>query len=307
MLEERIRFIYLSKNGTGIKQISLTWKKFCIVLFAITILLIGGIASSIGLFTRLYQNYRIASLESDRGNLQKELLTIKERVVSLSSRLAEIELTGDDLRDVANLPPIDSDTRQVGVGGPSYRAALDFGYAPDSIDRTSGEIRFDLDKLERAVFLEKSSMIEIAKRLRDRERYLNHFPSIKPVPDGPIISEFGYRIDPFTHKNTMHYGLDFAALLGTNILAAADGVVTVAEKMYTPHKGYGMEIVIDHGNGYKTRYAHCSDILVRKGDRVKRWDTIGKVGKTGKAQGYHLHYEVIYNNKHEDPVNYLYN
>ena len=173
MLEERIRFIYLSKNGTGIKQISLTWKKFCIISVVFSVFLMGSLASAIGLFTRIYHNYRIASLQNDRGRLQKELLTIKERVASLSGRLADVEMTGDDLRDVANLPPIDSDTRQVGVGGPSYSAAMDFGYVPDNIGRTAGEIRLDLDKLERAVLLEKSSMIAIGKKLKDREKYLN--------------------------------------------------------------------------------------------------------------------------------------
>lgn len=306
MIEERFRLMYLSKNGTGIKQISFTGTRFCLFTFFLLIILVTMTTFSIGVFTRLYHNYRIIYLENDKKLLQRELLTIKERVSFLSSQLAQVETTGDELRNVANLPPIDNDTRQVGIGGPSYSASLDFGYYPDEIG-TAVEIKLDLDKLEREVQLEKSSMAEIAARFQERQDQYDHWPSIRPILGGRITSHFGYRIDPFTKKPANHEGVDIYMPRGTRVLATADGRVILAKTLYTPHKNYGMEVVIDHGYGYKTRYAHLSKILVRRGQIVKKGEIVGEVGSTGRAKGPHLHYEVMENNKRRDPEFFIYN
>ena len=109
------------------------------------------------------------------------------------------------------------------------------------------------------------------------------------------------------NKIAIHEGVDIPVRKGTTVLAAAAGIVRIAKNNYTPHKNYGREIVIDHGNGYKTRYAHLSKILVRRGQRVKRWDAIAEVGDTGRAQGPHLHYEVIYQDKKQNPEHFIYN
>ena len=306
-MEERLRLIFLSKDRTDIRQISLTWKKFYIfsALFVVTSIVVTGFA--IGLFTRLYHNYRIMSLENDRRDLQKELLTIKEKVSTLSTQLAQIETMGDELRNVANLTPIDSDIRQVGVGGSSPPGYFDFGYYPDEIRKTSVEVNLDLDKLERAVRLERTSMTEIATKLQVQQNQINHFPSIRPILGGRITDRFGYRLDPFTGKICHHPGIDIPMPRGTKILATADGVVVLARTKHSPRETYGNEIIIDHGYGYKTLYAHLSKVLVRRGQKVKRWDPIGEVGATGRTTGNHLHYEVIYAGKRQDPENFIYN
>jgi murein DD-endopeptidase MepM/ murein hydrolase activator NlpD len=307
MLEERFRIVYLSKNSTYIKQLSLTWKKFCLVAAFFTVIFGCIIFLAIGTVTRLYHNYRIVSLKNDREHLQKELLTIKERVETLNSRLSQIEVTGDELRSIANLDPIDNDTRQVGIGGPSLPVSLDAAYYPDEISKTAVDLKLNLDKLEREILLEKSSMAEIAARLRDRQNWISHFPSIRPILGGRITSRFGWRTDPFTEKLAMHEGVDIPVRTGTTILATAEGVVRLAKNIYTPHKSYGREIVIDHGNGYQTRYAHLSKILVRSGQRVNRWEAIGEVGDTGRAEGPHLHYEVIFKGNKQNPEYFIYN
>ena len=307
MLEERFRLVYLSKDSTHIKQISLTWKKFCVFAALAAVALVALTILAIGAFTHLYHNYRIASLKNDREHLQSELLTIKERVSVLSHRLAQVETTGDELRNVANLDPIDSDTRQVGIGGPALYESLDAAYYPDEISRTATEVKLDLDKLERAILLEKSSMAEINAKLKARQQSTDHFPSICPVLGGRITSRFGRRIDPFTNRIAMHEGVDIPMRIGTSVLSSAAGVILKIKNTYTPHKNYGKEIVIDHGNGYQTRYAHLSKIHVRRGERVKRWDVIGEVGDTGRAQGPHLHYEVMYNGERQNPEHFIYN
>ncbi len=309
MLEERVRLVYLSKDRTDIKQISLAGRKFCFFAILFAFMFVAVTVFMSGLFTRFYHNYRITSLKNDRKHLQKELLVIKERVALLNNRLAQVEVTGDELRNVASLPQIDNDIRQVGVGGPfgSYYGSFDSGYYSDEVNRTATEIRLDLNKLERVIRLEKSSMMEIAAKLRARQDWVNHFPSIRPILGGRITDRFGYRVDPFTKKITPHEGVDIPMPKGTPVLATADGVVRIVNKIYTPHKNYGKEVVIDHGYGYQTRYAHLSRIYVRRGQRVKRWEPIGEVGSTGKASGPHLHYEVVCQGERQNPEYFIYN
>jgi len=307
MLEERFRLMYLSKDRADIKQISLTWKEFCILSSVLLAVFSGILVFTIGTFTRLYHNYRIVSLENDKAHLHKELLTIKEKVSYLDNRLAEVESTGDELRNVASLPPIDSDTKQVGIGGPASYGPLDVAYYTDEISKTAVEIKMDLDKLERIIQLEKYNQGEITAVFKKNEDIISHLPSIMPILGGRITSRFGWRIDPFTNKNAPHKGVDIPMPVGTKILATADGVVEVAKTNFTPHKDYGMELVINHGYGYSTRYAHCSKILVRKGQKVKRWDPIAEVGATGRAVGPHLHYEIEYEGKRKNPEHFIYN
>ncbi len=301
MLEERFRFMYLGKEGTDLKQISLSRKRFHTVAIISSCVLLFVAALIVNLFTHTFHNVQITLLEKDREHLQKELLTIKQRVSTISEQLSTVEKTGDDLRNASGLPAIDKDMRQVGVGGPMYYSSLDFGYYPDEIGRTAQEIKVDLEKFERALLLEISSLDEIYAATRYRDDWVSRFPSISPILGGRIADNFGIRIDPFIGKLAPHEGVDIQMPIGTKVLATADGIVKVAKIDYTPYKSYGREIVIEHGYGYETHYAHLSKIMVRVGQRVKRWDPIGEVGQTGKATGPHLHYEVINTGKKENP------
>jgi len=303
MLKERFRLMYMPANGTDIKQLSLDWKNFTLYLSLVTIISILLGALLVGSVTGLFQNLRIVGLKNDRARLQKELLAIKNKVTDLSDRLALVEDTGNDLRNVAALDPIDSDIRQVGVGGSSF----EYQYYLDDMGRTASEINLDLERIERAVNLERTSLDEITSTLKEREDRVNHFPSINPILGGRITSRFCFRIDPLTGKLADHQGVDIPMPEGTNVLATADGYVETVKTLYKPNKSYGRYVVINHGHGYKTRYAHLSKIHVRRGQRVKRWDVIGEVGETGRATGPHLHYEVMANNKKVDPESFIMN
>lgn len=118
-----------------------------------------------------------------------------------------------------------------------------------------------------------------------------------------ISSNFGYRYHPVTGQYKLHKGVDIAAAKNTPILAAADGKVTTA--WATEHGSYGKYVIIDHGGGYVTLYAHCNSVSVRAGDTVKRGQTIAKVGKTGTATGYHLHFEIRENGNYINPMDYF--
>ncbi|MEJ2720662.1 MAG: M23 family metallopeptidase, partial [bacterium] len=130
---------------------------------------------------------------------------------------------------------------------------------------------------------------------------LDSTPSIRPVPSGFVSSRFGRRMDPFTGRSSTHYGVDYSARLGTPIFATADGIVTFAGKWYQ----FGWTVEISHGEGFVTRYAHSSKILVKKGQRVKRGDVIARVGSSGRSTATHLHYEVIKDGKKKNPLAYV--
>jgi murein DD-endopeptidase MepM/ murein hydrolase activator NlpD len=129
------------------------------------------------------------------------------------------------------------------------------------------------------------------------------FPSGAPVSAGYNSSSYGWRPDPFTGQKAFHKGLDFMADSGTPIHAAADGIVTQAERA----PDYGNIVRLDHGFGLDTRYAHLSGFLVKVGDRVSKGQPIGTVGSTGRSTGPHLHYEVRLNGVPLDPRKYLKN
>lgn len=133
---------------------------------------------------------------------------------------------------------------------------------------------------------------------------ITQYPAICPISVQDITrisSMYGERIHPIYHEKSIHRGVDLASPKGTKVMATADGEIVSARKL----GGYGKQIIIDHGNDYKTRYAHLNKILVSKGDTVKVGDTIGEVGSTGLSTGNHLHYEIIHHNTSIDPFSIL--
>jgi murein DD-endopeptidase MepM/ murein hydrolase activator NlpD len=143
--------------------------------------------------------------------------------------------------------------------------------------------------------------------VKNKEKLLRAIPAIQPVSNKNmkrVASGFGYRIDPVYKDFRLHAGLDFSAPTGTPIYATSDGVVQIAG---FNTDGYGNKVVINHGYGFQTLYAHMIRIKARVGQSVKRGEVIGYVGSTGKSTGSHLHYEVIKRGAKVDPVYYFFN
>ena len=163
-----------------------------------------------------------------------------------------------------------------------------------------------IEQLSLASVNQQEELESLLKSLEDQQNLLASTPAIRPVSRNVtswITSRFGYRKSPFTGRRELHKGYDIASRQGTPILATADGVVTFAGK-----KGlYGKFIVIDHGHGMITRYGHCQKLLKKRGDKVKRWDTIALMGSTGRSTGPHVHYEVHLNGIPVNPVKYIVN
>ncbi len=191
----------------------------------------------------------------------------------------------------------------------SYRSAGTGGYDPYSAPMNSysnqvfSNLIMKISNLKRQLNIQDNSYEEILVAALDKNNKLEHFPGITPVKcteNVRISSYFGSRDDPFTLFLKMHTGVDFMGSLNTSIYSTADGIVTLTKYSRT---GYGNEILIDHGFGYCTRYAHLNKIVVKEGQHIKRGELIGLMGSTGRSTGTHVHYEVWYCNR---PINPLY-
>lgn len=167
------------------------------------------------------------------------------------------------------------------------------------------ETMIKADDVEKQLYVQSKSYDELVGLIDEHADKLKHVPAIQPVLNRDLrrlASGFGYRIDPVYRTRRMHQGMDFSAPVGTDIFATGDGVVTFAGWK----QGYGNTVVIDHGFGYETLYAHMHKIRVRNRQRVTRAEVIGEVGNTGKSTGPHLHYEVIHKGRHLDPLNFYF-
>jgi murein DD-endopeptidase MepM/ murein hydrolase activator NlpD len=177
------------------------------------------------------------------------------------------------------------------------------GAEPSSVQHQLNpqQLELELFRFEQLVATRHDSMgmLEILS-LRERVEK-SAFPSLHPVNAGWFASNFGWRLDPFNGKQSMHEGVDFTAPTGSPIKAAAGGKVTEAER----HPQYGNMVTIEHGNNLSTRYAHASKILVKEGDIVLQGQKIAEVGSTGRSTGSHLHFEVLSNGAPQNPAKYL--
>jgi len=171
----------------------------------------------------------------------------------------------------------------------SYLNPIDKADLTLTFEKTSTKVK----KVERDLTL-------LFERMASQRDLLSATPSVRPT-GGWVSSGFGYRRDPFTGRSRLHKGMDFGANRGTPVYAPADGVVSFAGR----EGGYGKIVSIDHGYGIVTRYAHNSRLMVKSGQRVKRWDKIAEVGSTGRSSGPHLHYEVRLNGVPVNPEKYI--
>ncbi|HXI01670.1 MAG TPA: M23 family metallopeptidase [Candidatus Saccharimonadales bacterium] len=233
------------------------------------------------------------NLKSAGADLDNSISTLRDRVSYFESEATKFAL----MAGVEDLPSAQP------VGGaretpPAPAPAVAKGSAPYNATRMRDEMQ---TLQERAGVLVDSYSV-LNKVYHDQNLLLASTPSIAPVP-GMISYGFGYRKDPFTGRRAFHKGLDMVATAGTSVLAPADGIVTRARR----EPDYGNVIYLSHGNGITTRYAHLRAFNVRVGQEVRRGEVIGFVGNTGRALGYHLHYEVLVHGTKVNPMDYILN
>ena len=269
---------------------------------------IGGSVALAVLYMWIYTS--VLDLELPKTMLlKKENAQWRSKVEVMNARLDEYDRTLVTLqhrdngiyRSIFGMNEIPSEVRNAGFGGVNRYSHY------DDID-TDGLLKraaVRLDVLSKKTCVQSKSFDEISQLSRRAGEMASCIPAIPPMcPDREkfrVSSSFGYRSDPFSKRTTRHTGVDFAMKPGNLLYATGDGVV---ESVKFELWGYGNQVVIDHGFGYKTRYAHMSTVAVVEGMKIKRGECIGLSGNSGKSSGPHLHYEVIYKGAHVNPANY---
>lgn len=296
-----IHFKYNKKKGRYERRKPSAWRHLLVV---IRHLLSGTIIGAILLYAFIFwlgspSEWR---LEREHEILQQQYKVLNQRLNDALDVLEDIGQRDDNLyRVILQGDPIGEANRNALVKNQQRYDSLMALSDADLVVAVSQK----MDVIERQLYLQSKSFDEIADLCRNQEDRLQHIPAIQPVKDKDLkymASGYGWRIDPVYNVRKFHEGMDFSAEKGTEVFATGNGKVVQAGY----DTGYGLCIVIDHGYGFTTRYAHLSKKIVNVGNLVKRGDKIGEVGSTGKSTGPHLHYEVHLRGVVQNPANYYF-
>ena len=249
------------------------------------------------------------SPKEKRLNREIDILTSQYEIVE--DKLNQVELVLDDIQNrddniyrvIFEAEPIPKSIRKAGYGGINRYQNLK-GYSNSELIINTSE---KIDQISKQLYIQSKSYDEIIELAKNKADMLAALPAIQPVANknlSRIASGYGYRIHPIYKTRKLHTGMDFSAKSGTPIYATGDGKIS---KLRRSRRGYGNHVIIDHGYGYKTLYAHMKKYIVRKGQKVKRGEVIGYVGNTGTSVAPHLHYEVIKGGRKINPANFYYN
>lgn len=243
-----------------------------------------------------------AALKREINQYRYQLRVLNDRVNRDSEVLADLEARDSAVyRTIFEAAPITAEKRV-----PAYLPyeELEGFNCSAEIVRTTRRI----DTLTQRLYAQSLSLDELYKMAGTKQQRMAAMPAIMPVAKNKckIVSGFGMRYHPILRYRRMHTGIDLSAHQGTPVYATADGTVTTAGRS-NGLSGYGICVVINHGYGFQTLYGHLSNAKVKNGQKVKRGELIGHVGRTGLAQGSHLHYEVIQNGNKVNPVYFFFN
>ncbi|MFZ1749333.1 MAG: M23 family metallopeptidase [Saprospiraceae bacterium] len=266
------------------------------------------VTTSVLLFIVAYQYFPTPKekvIEKEKEQLEFYLTQLSDQYNILSKKIESLHEKDSEInRMILGAEPIDDGIWNGGVGGHDKYEFL------ENFKETGKMIKANLtrvDELKLKIDIQKKSLDSLYKVAVIKEKKLASIPSIKPVKetalkkDVKFLSGFGMRIHPIHKMRRFHKGLDFTAPQGTNIQATGNGRVVSINKTGS---GYGKHVLIDHGYGYKTLYAHMHSIDIKEGAIVKKGQKIGLVGSTGTSTAPHLHYEVWLNGVAINPIDY---
>ncbi len=269
--------------------------------FVRTVLLVFIVASVVNfVFSYFFYTPKMHRLSEQNEAIVREYQFLGQRVDASLAQLAELrERDHAVYRAIFSADTLDIPGVYVPYPDEKY-ASVGYGrYAP-----LMTQVWEKMDALARQLYLQSLSYDEIEKLAVDKDLMAEVVPAIMPLDKTKLrgdIGAFGMRMHPILKRWIGHEGIDMGAATGTPVYATGTGLVSDQK----PQSGYGIQIVIDHGFGYRTRYAHLSKSLVKPGQLVKRGELIGEVGSTGRSTGPHLHYEVIYRGRPVNPINYI--
>ena len=309
MMRKKISFCLISDSGAPVKQLSAS--RVILRIFSLFLIAVFIVLAFLGydyytlkhkslnnLMLRLKLSSQLEEINTQRRQIQK----FANEINTLKSKLVKLKDAEKKIRVIANLDKEGSRDGFFGLGG-SLPEDIDTGIdVAEKHNSLLREMHEQVEQLDVAAKSQGEDFSSLLKHLEEQQSILVCTPAIRPT-EGWITSKFGYRKSPFTGRREFHKGLDIATRKKTPVFATANGVVTFAGK-----KGYlGNIIVIDHGFGMVTRYAHLYKALKKRGDKVKRGDKIALVGGSGRTTGPHLHYEVHLNGLPVNPQKYILN
>lgn len=295
---------YYNISSLRYEKVKVSWKRRLLTVFTI-------ICTSLVFAVAIVYLIQKFIPSANEKRLQNELAKMEEQYEYSLKDINQMHLVLESLRKrdiniyrvLYESEPLPDEVWQAGYGGSERYKELE-GFSNSDLMK---DLSSKVDKLKNQLVLQSKSYDAIAKLARNKEDMLASIPAIQPVSNADltrIASGFGMRIDPIYRTPRMHTGLDFTAPIGTDIHVTGKGTVIAVE--YNSG-GYGNHVIVDHGYGYQSHYAHMSKFNCTVGQKVNRGDLIGYVGSTGKSTGPHLHYEIIYNNEKIDPVHFFFN
>ena len=245
---------------------------------------------------------RLARLKAENEQQKRQFAHLVRRIDQITHKLNDLKEFDRKLKVMVNLETSEDNSQFKGVGG-SDPALTDPKRVMDNSHKEAVRLMHrSLDTIENEIVLGEQDKTELHKFLESQKALLASTPSIWPTK-GWMSSRFGYRISPFTGEREFHKGIDVSTRINAPIIAPANGIVS---HVGWDH-GYGKVLTIKHGYGVKTKYAHLQKVLVKKGQYIKRGETVALVGNTGRSTGPHLHYEVHLNRVAVNPLRYILN
>ncbi len=277
--------IFVPHARARFRKFRVTNRQLGFLLGTVALLTAASLFTTWAFFTNSIDRNELATVRSENEDLRQINQDFEASIRELEKQLGDFEQRTRKLAIVAGLDNITSDPG-AGIGGESLYSEIQ---PPQKLELLR----------DRAEGLD-SALAEVAGGLENREHLANSRPSIAPVR-GIFTSSFGWRVDPVTRQRASHTGIDIATNPGRPVQATADGLVIHAGR----HGGLGNAVFVKHAYDVVTRYGHLSSIEVTPGQRISRFDTVGRVGNTGKSTGYHLHYEVLVGGKPVNPLIYM--
>lgn len=281
---------------------SIKQKIFRFFIFFFASIFVAGIYLAV--FSSFFDSPKEIKLKREISEMRTQYELVNKQLDQVNAVLTDLQERDDNLyRTIFEAEPIPGTIRKAGYGGVNKYSDLEGFDNSDIIIKTAKK----LDIITREAYVQSKSYDELIKLASNKEKMLSCVPAIQPISNKDlrrIASGWGWRIHPIYKIPKFHYGIDFTAPKGTPVYATGDGVI---KKIVRSRRGYGNEILINHGFGYVSVYAHLSRFNVKKRQYVKRGDVIGFVGNTGLSTGPHLHYGIMLRGKYVNPINYFFN
>lgn len=306
--KSKFTFMIIPHNGKTVKQLKINKLIVIITCSSFIFTSIFFIGSTVFLYNEnLFLNHDLNIAKDNVKNLniikeqhESEIDTLKDTSKFVIDKLSQLYALEDQVRNMVGLESNSEDESLIASRSLDNRSSIlmvdDIGPL-DLEDLTDDN---SVDAISNLIESEKGKYDQLIKDVEKQLKFLESKPDTWPVP-GKITSGFGYRRHPISGKRDFHQGIDIANKTGTSIIASGSGIVTFSGY----NGGYGKVIIISHGYGYKSVYAHNTENLVKVGERVEKGEIIGKLGNTGTSTGPHVHFEIHYNGSQINPLKIL--